>query len=258
MKLKVLLVLCMVFAANAFSQAQMENYKFIIVPTKFEFQNTSDQYRVNTLIRKLFKDKGYDVYFENQTFPDELAKNNCKALYANMETWGTFDTKTVISLLDCKGKLVFTSEEGRSKTKDYKEAYHETVRLAFESIQDFRFVPPADNAIYYEFDTQEDEVAVFNTDSIEIDQYYNFNDDIFVMLPTDNGFNIIKKDFKALKKEDQSVKVGTLIASSRANSYLLKMDQLQAAAYFDADGNLVFDQIDQAGAIQTQKFIKVK
>lgn len=257
MRLKVLLILFLVVGGKLFSQAKIENYKYIIVPTKFEFQNEEDQYRVNTLVRLLFKEKGYDVYFENQTFPDELARNNCKALKANMETWGVFDTKSIITLADCKGNIIFTSDEGRSKIKEYKKAYHETIKLAFESIQNFRYEEPLDKSIYYELDVPQENI-VLNTDNIGIDQYYNYNDDIYILISNDSGYDIIKKNFSALKKEDQNTKVGTLITSSRANSFILKMDSLQASAYFDKEGNLVFDKIDDSGNIKTETFFKVK
>ena len=257
MRLKVLLILFLVLGGKIFAQAKIENFKYIIVPTKFEFQSEEDQYRVNTLIRMLFKDKGYDVYFENQSFPDELARNNCKALKANMETWGLFDTKSIITLADCKGNVIFTSEEGRSKVKEYKKAYHETIKLAFESIQDFRYEEPLDKSIYYELDVVE-ENTVLNTDNIGIDQFYNYNDDIYILISSDNGYDIIKKNFSAVKKEDQNIKVGSLIKSSRENSFILKMDSIQASAYFDKEGNLVFDKIDDLGNIKTQTFYKVK
>ena len=48
-------------------------------------------------------------------------------------------TKIVIELKDCNGKLVFTSEEGRSRIKDYKRAYRQAIRNAFKSFKKLNY-----------------------------------------------------------------------------------------------------------------------
>ncbi|NQY04722.1 MAG: hypothetical protein HRT68_00600, partial [Flavobacteriaceae bacterium] len=236
MKFRVLFfVLLLIGTANLLGQGNVNNYKFVIVPSKFTFQTEPDQYRINTLIRYLFKQKGYDVYLDTETYPNELNLNNCKALKANMESRGLFDTKTIITLLDCKGNIVFASEEGVSKTKDYKKGYQESIRKAFESVDPYAYIAPDDESIYGgsslnapKEETMED--IQKNIDSkannAQLDQFYAYNDAIYLIVPgkNDDSFDIIKKDFKATKEEDQNTKVGDLVPSSRENTYILKMD----------------------------------
>jgi hypothetical protein len=266
MKVKFLVILLLLVGTKLFGQGIINNYKFIIVPSQYSFQSEADQYRINTLIRHLFKQRGYAVYMDTENYPKELNLNNCKALKAELESSGAFNTKSVIKLLDCKGNLVFVSEEGFSKEKEYKKAYQESIRSAFESVGNFNYIAP-DNAAFYGGDavdfTESDDVDTavidFKANTAAIDQFYAYNDAIYVLSKNDNdSFDIIKKNFEAVKKELENEKVGQLVPSSRDNSYLLTMGAVQAAAYFDTEGNLVFDKIDGSGKVNTATFKKIK
>ena len=48
-------------------------------------------------------------------------------------------TKLLIELVDCKNEIIFTSEEGLSKLKEYKKAYYQAMRKAFNSIQTLNY-----------------------------------------------------------------------------------------------------------------------
>jgi hypothetical protein len=50
-----------------------------------------------------------------------------------------FSTKNLIEIKDCFGKILYTSKVGVSKFKDYKKAYHQAIRNAFDAMNDFNF-----------------------------------------------------------------------------------------------------------------------
>ena len=45
--------------------AQDKSDLYVVLPAKFDFLKYKDSYRVNTLARYLFKQEGYDVYFDD-------------------------------------------------------------------------------------------------------------------------------------------------------------------------------------------------
>ena len=62
----------------------------------------------------------------------DLAQNNCLMLNANVvKIKGLLTTKLQLVLTNCKNTVVFSSEIGKSKLKEYQKAYHEALREAF-------------------------------------------------------------------------------------------------------------------------------
>ncbi|MDG5492486.1 hypothetical protein [Psychroserpens sp. SPM9] len=122
---------------QSFAQEKINNYKYIIVPNQFDFQKSEDQYQLNSLTKFLFNKYGYTTLSENEEYPKDLGLNHCLALKAvPSEVKGGFlVTKIKIDLIDCKNRVIATSEVGRSKLKDRKKAYHEAFRAAFETYQ---------------------------------------------------------------------------------------------------------------------------
>ncbi|MDY2587469.1 hypothetical protein [Winogradskyella aquimaris] len=138
--MKIRLIVLMLFLSiglTAKGQKNINNYKYVVIPLKYEFLGDKDQYRLNTLTRYLFKQKGFEALFDEEEFPTELDNNRCEALYANVEKVksGLFSTKLEITLKDCFGKEVYRTETGTSREKEYKNAYSEALRNAFSSIE---------------------------------------------------------------------------------------------------------------------------
>lgn len=132
---KTLFILLMITSA-VFSQSKINNYKYIIVPNKFDFVKSNDQYKTSSLTKFLFNKYGFTAFLINENFPSDLGKNRCLALVATVKDDSSmFTTKSIIELKDCHNNIVFSSNIGKSKSKEYKKAYNETIRKAFKSIQ---------------------------------------------------------------------------------------------------------------------------
>ncbi len=123
-----------------FAQNDINSYKYILVPKQFEFQRSADQYQLNSLTKFLFERAGFTVLFIDENFPADLASNSCLGLKAKINNEsGMFSTKMNIELLNCYNQTIFSTKEGRSKEKDYKTAYHEALRMAFEDIENLKY-----------------------------------------------------------------------------------------------------------------------
>lgn len=119
-----------------FAQKSINSYKYILVPKQFEFQKTEDSYQINSLVKFLFEREGFNVFFENDSYPSDLASDRCLALRVNMKNNSSFlSTKMKMELIDCNNRSVFSSKEVKSKEKDYKKAYQEVVRKSFKDVE---------------------------------------------------------------------------------------------------------------------------
>lgn len=126
-------VLSLLMATIGMAQEQLNDYKYIIVPKQFEEFKRDNQYETSTLVKFLFSEKGFEVFYEDE-FPEELKNNGCLGLRAKLiDGSSMFTTKAAVKLENCNGEVVFTTKEGKSKEKDYKDSYGEALRDAFTS-----------------------------------------------------------------------------------------------------------------------------
>lgn len=150
MKRNVIIIIALLFTTVMLSQKSLNEYKYIVVPIKYDFLKSADKYQLNTLTRYLFKKEGFVVYYNDEPFPAEYVNNTCLGLKADVESGsGMFLTKLKIKLTNCANEIVFISEEGKSRAKDYKKAYHEAIRNAFKSV----------SALNYQYQPKEEKIA---------------------------------------------------------------------------------------------------
>ncbi len=121
---------------NVFSQDNVNDYKYIIVPTHFDFLKERDQYQINSITKFLFNKYGYIAFMQDEEFPDDLKNNRCLALTADLIKDSAFlKTKMHIDLKDCNGKIIKSSKTGETREKEYAKAYNFALRDAFETFQ---------------------------------------------------------------------------------------------------------------------------
>ena len=128
-------ILLFVLFVYSFSFAQ-DNYKYVIVPKKFSFFKEENKYNLNVITKSFFEKEGFEVYFDTDEFPKELAENRCLALFVNAdEDNNMFSTKVTVELKDCYNKVLYTSDLGVSKEKDFQKSYTEAFRNALSSMK---------------------------------------------------------------------------------------------------------------------------
>jgi hypothetical protein len=127
------LFLLLIVSSYGFSQS-VNDYAAIIVPTKYEFVKNENEYRLNTLTKFNLKKAGFEAFYTNETIPKEY-DDRCSLLNVDVkEEKGFMITKLFITFNDCYGKVVFRSEIGKSREKDYEMAYTEALNNAFISV----------------------------------------------------------------------------------------------------------------------------
>ncbi|MBE7634810.1 hypothetical protein F7642_10780 [Tenacibaculum finnmarkense genomovar ulcerans] len=198
-----IIILLLLISTSIQAQKNVNNYKYIMVPNKFDFLKTVDQYQTSSLTKFLFKKHGFTVFLADEVLPDDLAENRCLALTAVLtDASSLFTTKNSITLKDCGNKDIFSSKEGRSKIKNYKKSYHEAIRNAFKSIKalKYKYTPNSTQNIIQNIDNQSELLANKTVESTVINLYAQ---------PTKNGFQLVdttqKIIFKILKTSVKDV-----------------------------------------------------
>lgn len=120
-------------------QESLNDYKYVIVPKKFDAFKTENQYLTSTYIKHLFTEWGIETAYED-ALPEELKKNRCLGLVVALkDDSNMFTTKTTLALKDCNTKEVFATQQGTSKIKEFKEAYKEAIGMAFTSFYESKY-----------------------------------------------------------------------------------------------------------------------
>jgi hypothetical protein len=140
MKTKICVFLLILSATTSlWAQLSINDYKYVSVPDKFDFLKSNDQYQLNSLTKYLLTKNGFTVLNKSDNYPKDLAQNNCLLLNANVvKIKGLLITKLQLLLTNCKNTVVFSSEIGKSKLKDYQKAYHEALRDVF-TLSEFNY-----------------------------------------------------------------------------------------------------------------------
>lgn len=127
------------FIGHFFGYGQLNKYKYIIVPTKFQDFKNENQFRTSTLVKYLFTSEGFNTVYSNN-LPEDLEQNICLGLRVQLiDGSGLLITKARLSLTDCNGVLIMTSQEGRTKTKAMEQAYREAISEAFGSFRGLNY-----------------------------------------------------------------------------------------------------------------------
>lgn len=143
-----LLIACFV-VTTTFSQSNLNSYKYVIVPNKFDFLKEKDQYQLNSLTKFLFEKYGFIALMEGDNYPDDLTQNRCLALKSDvLKDSGMFKTKLGVEFKDCNDKVVLLTENGESREKEYAKAYTEALRNAFKQVEvlNYAYVPSKTSA----------------------------------------------------------------------------------------------------------------
>ena len=126
---KNIVVLFLCLGPLLFAQSTINQYQYVIVPSKFKFTKQTDQYRLNTLTKLLLQKYGFKSYLESDEISAEIKDSNCNKLYADVISSGNFiRTKIQVVLKDCNGKVRYESGIGTSKEKDFNVAYNQALR----------------------------------------------------------------------------------------------------------------------------------
>lgn len=127
-----ILTLC---AVSAYAQLPLNAYKYVFVPERFAFSREDNQYGLAALTKLQLEQKGFVVFRDKDMLPQALAANRCSALKVEVTERKTlFSTNLTLYLKDCQGNTIFKSKEGKSREKEFEQAYPLALSDAFASL----------------------------------------------------------------------------------------------------------------------------
>lgn len=130
----------MASVTTTFAQKSLNDYKYIIVPYKYDFVNEKDKYQLNSLSQFLFNKYGFEAIMEDANFPEDLIKNRCLGLRSDViKEKGMFVTKLKVQLKNCDGDIIYTTQIGSTREKQFKKAYTLALRGAFEDFEHINY-----------------------------------------------------------------------------------------------------------------------
>jgi len=224
-KIIISLTLIIGFSIICKAQSSLNDYKYVIVPNKFDFLKEVDQYQLNSLTKFLFNKNGFTAILEEDSYPEDLASNRCLALKADViKDKGLLNTKLFIVLKNCKNKTIYTSELGKSKEKEYRVAYNYALRDAFNSFEkvNYSYVAVQENNVEEQTPLKADAAIVVpvtiknETKTIEEDQLPVLKEvgQILYAQEIENGFQVVDASPKvvlillSIPKEDTFIVKG--------------------------------------------------
>ena len=127
------IILFLLFTSYCFSQS-VNDYKAVVIPMKYDFQKTENQYRLQTITKIDLQKAGFQAFYANETIPAEIT-DRCSLLYLDVKKDNGFLlTKLFVTFKDCYGTEVFKSEIGKSREKEFEAAYAEALNNAFSTV----------------------------------------------------------------------------------------------------------------------------
>lgn len=220
---KVLFLMLFLATSLGFSQS-LNDYKYAIVPSKFEFLKEKDQFRLNTLTKLLMEKYGFVTYFDSDVLPSEVAENNCNKVYVDVKSNGNlFVTKLTVVLKDCKNVVLFSSSEGKSREKELQVAYNQSMREAFSSFDNLE----------YKYNGMQ------NVKKEEVSNYKMITKDSTLKLQ-ENGIIIVENDleFQNLLVAE-IIKLGYLLIDPATSAIVLKLYKTSNENVFIANSNSI-------------------
>lgn len=216
------IALLLLLVSYTFSFAQ-EKHKYVIIPKKFSFFNEENKYNTNTTTKIFFENEGYQVLYDSDEMPIDLAKNRCSVLFVDaVENKTIFATKITIEIKDCYNKVIHTSREGNSREKEYNRAYNLAFREALSSLKgQLNFIgknePSKSNA-----------------------EIKNVSDVLLTAVATTNGYSLVNKNQE---------NIFTLQKTSLENVYSAKKGTI-TGTFFKKNTDWVFEYYDNEELVQ--------
>ena len=244
-------------AFNTGLNAQLNNYKYIVVPIKFQGFKNDNQYRTSTLVKYLFASEGFNTVYGN-ALPEELRENPCLGLRAELlDDSGLLATKTQLALKDCNGVQIMKSQEGKTKNKNFEQAYREAISESFGSFRglDYAYAPEEETkssepiTVSFKNDVkslenQPDQKAKTDGAEAGLDKKAKLesstsegNKDVLYAQPIENGYQLVDSTPKVVYK---------LRSTSAPDVFLVNKDGKSGIVYKN-DGKWFIEMDDKSG-----------
>ena len=210
---KILVIFIVLFSIASFSQQQI-----ILISNKYEFQKEPNSYNINNMLKAILVSNNYQVYFEDEVLPLEIAQNKCNALKGVLvDKSNVFLTKVKLQIKDCQNKLLFETAEVKSKEKDIQKGFIETIKLLSPELKKYKPVVITPKEVVVETKPAEVE-SIVATERPLVSEFKTFlnckTEEVF------NGFHVtlVRDSSGFVLLSLQKTKNPTIFIASRENA----------------------------------------
>jgi hypothetical protein len=223
MKFKILLLFILI-SSYAFSQS-VNDYQYVIVPVKYDFLSKEDQYGLNTLTKLLLQKYGFKAYLSNEEMPLNTDNQRCNFLYADViQDNSMFVTKVKVALKDCKEKVVFETQFGSSREKQFAVAYNQAFRESGKSFDKLNYKYNDKNNSSITQEPSKTIVSEINSETFYFAQ------------PTANGFQVVDNEPKVIMKLYTTSQKNVFIGlKGNTNGVVISKNGKWFFEYYDGD-----------------------
>jgi hypothetical protein len=197
----------------------------VIVPVKYDFFKENDKYRLNTLTKLLFQKYGFKSYLSSEALPNEIENSRCDILYATVtDDSNLMVTKLKILVKDCRDKIIFETEFGKSRNKEFAAAYNEALREAGKSFDtlNYKYTGKNNSSIT----TESIKTIVTETDS----------ETFYFAQPIANGFQVVDNEPKVIMKLYTTSQKNVFIGlNDNTNGVVISKNGKWFFEYYDGD-----------------------
>ncbi len=216
---KIIVLILFLISGLSFGQT-LNNFKYALVPEKYDFLKEKNQYQLNDLTKAAMRKYGFESYFVTEVLPKDITNEN--KLYVDvLENSSMIYTKLIIVLRDYTNNVLFRSAEGKSKEKDFNDAYNEAFRQAMKSFEIL-------NHQYSENKIPEIEKPIINQNSILIP---------YSAQKTENGYRVYHRNeglkFLIYETSNPNIFIATKTDSQNLTGVLIhKTNDLYSFEYY--------------------------
>jgi hypothetical protein len=225
----------------------INDYKAVIIPLKYEFMKSDNQYRLATLTKVNLNNAGFEAYYLNEEKPLEYG-DRCALLNIDVVKENAFlATKLYVVFKDCFGKVIFTSDKGFSREKSYETAYKEALNQAFESVAALNYkyngntvatsVTPRTEVVRVE-DVRAESVSgeIIRNASTAAVAVNVPSKAVLYAQPTVNGFQLIDSTPSVVFKIQKTAKADYFLAQKGStNGIMYKKENLWVFEYYQGE-----------------------
>jgi hypothetical protein len=229
-KLAVILMLFLCCIVTA--QTSVNQYQYVIVPSRFNFVKLNDEFKLNTLTKMLLEKYGFKAFLNSEVLPTEISNTNCDKLYADVISSGNFiRTKLTVVLKDCNKNIVYQSAIGTSKEKEYRVAYTQALRAAFKSF----------DVLHYHYSplqksSEIQKIVAADSMSVAVNHSILKEEEILYAQPIANGFQLVNASPKVIMKIFKTSNANTFSAvKGTIQGVLLRKDNQWFFEYYQED-----------------------
>jgi hypothetical protein len=253
-----LLTLFIGFAVSA--QEKLNAYKYVVVPSRFDFQKVSDEYGINTLLKYKFQQLGFEAFLDSEVLPQELKMNTCVYVKPRVNHKSTMIyTKISVEVLDCNDQMLFITQEGKSISKNYKVSNTEALRKALKSFGDYH--------LNFQPINEEEVEEVDKTEDVVVEKEISQDLDTTTVLPKTKGDKnflfdgnqiLFDKTNQLFYAEIKTIRTNELLGkiskTSKKGIYHVLLGSKNGVGYYDETGNFIVEFLEVTGNVSLHRF----